>query len=87
MEKTKAVVLFSGGQDSTVCLFWAMYNFDEVYPLVINYGQKHVVDILCYKDYPDGRLGGQRRVLTPSYEHLEGWYTSEPRKPSLRFHS
>ena len=45
MEKTKAVVLFSGGQDSTVCLFWAMYNFDEVYPLVINYGQKHVVEI------------------------------------------
>lgn len=45
MEKTKAVVLFSGGQDSTVCLYWAMENFDEVYPLVINYGQKHMVEI------------------------------------------
>jgi len=45
MEKSKAVVLFSGGQDSTVCLYWAMENFDEVYPLVINYGQKHVVEI------------------------------------------
>lgn len=45
MEKTKAVVLFSGGQDSTVCLYWAIENFDEVYPLVINYGQKHMVEI------------------------------------------
>lgn len=45
MEKSKAVVLFSGGQDSTVCLFWAMENFDEVYPLVIHYGQKHSVEV------------------------------------------
>ncbi|MBR2626770.1 MAG: 7-cyano-7-deazaguanine synthase, partial [Peptococcaceae bacterium] len=26
----KAVVVFSGGQDSTTCLFWALQNFDEV---------------------------------------------------------
>ena len=28
--KGKAVVVFSGGQDSTTCLFWALKNFDEV---------------------------------------------------------
>ena len=28
--KKKAVVVFSGGQDSTTCLFWALKNFDEV---------------------------------------------------------
>ena len=28
--KQKAVVVFSGGQDSTTCLFWALKQFDEV---------------------------------------------------------
>ena len=37
----KAVVLFSGGQDSTVCLFQAMQDCDQVYPLSIKYGQRH----------------------------------------------
>lgn len=41
----RAVVLFSGGQDSTVCLYWAMANYDEVFPLTITYGQKHEVEV------------------------------------------
>ncbi|WP_457751535.1 7-cyano-7-deazaguanine synthase QueC [Thermococcus sp.] len=34
----RAVVLFSGGLDSTACLYWAKKNYDEVIMLVINYG-------------------------------------------------
>jgi len=34
----RAVVLFSGGLDSTACLYWAKKNYDEVTMLVINYG-------------------------------------------------
>ena len=30
MTVSKAVVIFSGGQDSTTCLGWALYRFDEV---------------------------------------------------------
>jgi len=33
-----AVVLFSGGLDSTACLYWAKKNYDEVITLTINYG-------------------------------------------------
>jgi len=40
-----AVVLFSGGQDSTTCLYWAMKRFHPVYPLGFNYGQKHDIEI------------------------------------------
>lgn len=37
----KALVLFSGGQDSTTCLYWAKRYFKEVYALSIRYGQTH----------------------------------------------
>lgn len=37
----KALVVFSGGQDSTTCLFWAKTNFTEVYAIAYDYGQRH----------------------------------------------
>ncbi len=43
----KAVVIFSGGQDSTTCLFWAVREFDEVEAITFNYGQKHEVELKC----------------------------------------
>ncbi len=41
MSATKAIVLFSGGQDSTVCLAWALSRFDEVETIGFDYGQRH----------------------------------------------
>lgn len=41
----KVIVLLSGGQDSTTCLFWAKKNFDEVVAVGFNYGQKHAVEL------------------------------------------
>ena len=43
----KALVIFSGGQDSTTCLFWAKKNFDEVEAVLFDYGQRHLVEIDC----------------------------------------
>lgn len=37
----KAIVLLSGGQDSTTCLYWTKKNFDEVYAIGFDYGQMH----------------------------------------------
>jgi len=41
----KALVVFSGGQDSTTCLGWAKNRFDEVETITFDYGQKHRVEI------------------------------------------
>lgn len=41
MKQTSALVVLSGGQDSTTCLFWALREFSEVRALAFTYGQKH----------------------------------------------
>ncbi|CDQ20406.1 7-cyano-7-deazaguanine synthase [Halobacillus karajensis] len=46
MEKnSKAVVVFSGGQDSTTCLFWALKKFDHVEVVTFDYNQRHKEEI------------------------------------------
>lgn len=42
---TKALVILSGGQDSTTVLFWAKQMFDEVKAITFDYGQKHSLEI------------------------------------------
>lgn len=43
----KALVLFSGGQDSTTCLAWALARFSHVETLGFDYGQRHRVEMDC----------------------------------------
>jgi len=41
----KALVIFSGGLDSTTALYWALDRFDKVYTLTFSYGQRHVLEV------------------------------------------
>lgn len=49
MKKSSAMVIFSGGQDSTTCLFWAKKNFKKVVAVSFDYGQRHVKELECAK--------------------------------------
>jgi 7-cyano-7-deazaguanine synthase len=40
-----ALVLFSGGQDSTVCLAWALSRFSRVETVGFDYGQRHAAEL------------------------------------------
>lgn len=47
MDSRKALVLFSGGQDSTTCLAWALDRYSHVETVGFDYGQRHRVELDC----------------------------------------
>ncbi len=59
---TSALVLFSGGQDSTTCLAHALQRYQRVETIGFLYGQRHVVEM-------DARL----RVLAEIRQQFPGW--------------
>ncbi|PTL40209.1 7-cyano-7-deazaguanine synthase QueC [Alkalicoccus saliphilus] len=64
-EKEKAVVVFSGGQDSTTCLLWALKQFDEVETVTFNYNQRHHKEIEVAQSVAE-KLGVKNTVLDMS---------------------
>jgi 7-cyano-7-deazaguanine synthase len=51
----KALVVLSGGQDSTTCLYWAINRFgiDNVSSVTFDYGQRHRIELTCAEEIAD----------------------------------
>ncbi|MBN9589733.1 MAG: 7-cyano-7-deazaguanine synthase QueC [Alphaproteobacteria bacterium 64-11] len=67
---TSALVLFSGGQDSTTCLAWALARFERVETVGFDYGQRHAAELAArprilavMRTMADGSRLGQDQLL------------------------
>ena len=49
----KCLVMFSGGQDSATCLFWALQNYDYVETVKFDYNQRHKVELDVRQEFLD----------------------------------
>src|SRR4051794_24204003 len=78
--KATALVLFSGGQDSTTCLAWALDRFARVETIGFDYGQRHAIELDCRAHLlegikelrPDwaGRLGDNHTLDIPTLSSI-----------------
>ncbi|HEX4860762.1 MAG TPA: 7-cyano-7-deazaguanine synthase, partial [Rhizomicrobium sp.] len=57
-----ALVLFSGGQDSTTCLAWALDRFEQVETVGFDYGQRHSAELAARP-----RILERMRALFPAW--------------------
>src|ERR1700753_4348949 len=62
VQRETALVLFSGGQDSTACLAWALDRFARVETVGFDYGQRHRVE-----------LEARPRILAAMRERFPKW--------------
>jgi 7-cyano-7-deazaguanine synthase len=75
-----ALVLFSGGQDSTTCLAWALERFAHVEMVGFSYGQRHAIELDCRDRLLDGikslrgdwaaRLGETHTLAIPTLAEI-----------------
>jgi len=67
MQPNGALVLFSGGQDSTTTLAWALSRFELVETVGFDYGQRHGIELECRL-----RVLEKVKVLSPSWSRRLG---------------
>jgi 7-cyano-7-deazaguanine synthase len=81
MNGKTALVLFSGGQDSTTCLAWALARFERVETIGFDYGQRHIVELAArphvldaMRGFPQwtGRLGDDHVLPIDTFKAIGG---------------
>ena len=65
--KRKALVLFSGGQDSTTCLAWALNRYEHVETIGFDYRQRHSIELQCR-----GSILDSLKLISPSWSKKLG---------------
>jgi 7-cyano-7-deazaguanine synthase len=88
-----ALVLFSGGQDSTTCLAWALSRYSHVETVGFNYGQRHLVELECRRrvlariksDFPQwaSRLGQDHELAIATLGEISD--TALTREAEIKF--
>jgi len=66
-ENQSALVLFSGGQDSSTCLAWALERFERVETVGFDYGQRHTIELTVR-----GQLREAMRQIKPQWQNRLG---------------
>jgi 7-cyano-7-deazaguanine synthase len=89
-QNSSALVLFSGGQDSTVCLAWAVARFDRVETVGFDYGQRHAAELTARPHileklraaFPDWapRLGEDHLLPLDTLKAIGGSALTDPMK-------
>ena len=70
--KEKSLVVLSGGQDSTTCLFWAKKNFLEVETVTFDYGQRHKIELEAAKKISEIAKVKNRVISINTFGELGG---------------
>ena len=60
---TKAVIILSGGLDSSTCAYIAREKYNTLYTLSFNYGQKHTKELECAKEISEAVYAVEHRVI------------------------
>ncbi|MBQ7456841.1 MAG: 7-cyano-7-deazaguanine synthase QueC [Desulfovibrio sp.] len=82
-----ALVLFSGGQDSTTCLLYAVTHYENVWTMGFSYGQRHTAEMVCrtdilaelrsHKDYQE-RLRADCVLTLPNFSAIDTNALTDP---------
>lgn len=74
----KALVILSGGQDSTTCLFLAKQQYDEVHAITFDYGQRHLIELESAKKVAElAQVKSHEIIQVPNCLHSTSPLTSD----------
>jgi len=68
----KALVLLSGGQDSTTCLFWSLKHAEQTEAVFFNYDQRHIIELDCAQKICSENHVNLHQLDVPAFRQIGG---------------